>query len=307
MPYDVESHGVVAYPNDDNVDRPLGSARMDSSTSRAMQRVLDPVHVMIYFAPEAQEEYAALGLKGQAEGYFPARAAPLGVVPWQVVQATFFNFSPLAVQFGMAEAWKKTSPAEVTAARLRGVDRALKRMAGDLLDDVDEALGLVRAAAQGCRPAGRPLYAAQASLDEPAEPHLALWHQIAVLREYRGDGHIAALVAAGVSAPQALVLHGGSQGAATTEFLQNSRAWSPEEWSEASAQLAARGWVDAEGALTDEGRAQRDALEVQTDVLALPPWEHLGEDGCARLRELVTPLTKAVLASGVLPATAIKP
>ena len=86
---------------------------MDSTTSRRMHRVIEPVHAMIYFAPEAQEEYEALGLSGPAECYFPSRAAALGVVPWQVVQATFFGFSPLAVQFGIAEAWTKTTPQDV--------------------------------------------------------------------------------------------------------------------------------------------------------------------------------------------------
>ncbi|MFN2524266.1 MAG: hypothetical protein ABR614_13270, partial [Mycobacteriales bacterium] len=244
--------------------------------------------------------------EGQAEGYFPARAAPLGVVPWQVVQATFFGFSPLAVQFGMAQAWQKTTPEEVYAARLRGADRALRRMAGPLLDDVAEPLELARTAAQACRPEGRPLCAATASLPEPAEPHLALWHQLTVLREYRGDGHIAALVAAGINAPQALVLHGASIGGEMTGFLQKTRAWTPEEWGEAVQQLTGRGWVDADGALTDEGRERRDAIEVATDELALGPWQHLGQDGCGRLRELVTPISKAITDAGGLPVTSIK-
>src|SRR3954447_22736588 len=117
---------------------------MDSSTSRRMHRVIEPVHAMIYFAPEAFEEYEALGLSGPAELYFPSRAAAFGVVPWQVVQATFFNFSPFAVQFGIAEAWSKTTPTDAIAARMRGVDRALRRMAVDELADVTEALELVR-------------------------------------------------------------------------------------------------------------------------------------------------------------------
>src|SRR6476469_10021563 len=177
---------------------------MDSATSRRMHRVIEPVHAMIYFAPEEQEEYEALGLSGMAELYFPSRAAALGVVPWQVVQATFFGFSPLAVQFGIAEAWTKTTPQDVIAARFRGVDGALRRIAPDLMGDVGAALDLVRAATEGCAPPGRPLYAAHAALPEPTEPHLALWHGLSLLREYRGDGHIAALVSAEVSAPQAL-------------------------------------------------------------------------------------------------------
>ena len=274
---------------------------MDSSTSRRMHRVTEPVHAMIYFAPEAFEEYEALGLSGQAELYFPSRAAALGVVPWQVVQATFFGFSPLAVQFGIAEAWTKTTPQDVIAARFRGVDRALRRIAPELLDDVAEALDLVRTACAGCTAPGRPLYAAHAALAEPAEPHLALWHGLSLLREFRGDGHIAALVGAGVTAPQALVLNGSFQGGGMTQFLQQTRAWSEDEWITAVKELAERGWVDGDGALTDTGLAERERIEEHTDRLALPPYEHLGQGRTERLYELLLPLSKAVVASGALP------
>ena len=274
---------------------------MDGSTARTMHRLLEPIHAMVYFAPEAFEEYEKLGLSGPAELYFPSRAAAMGVVPWQVVQATFFGFAPLAVQFGIADAWSKTTPADVLAARLRGVGRALRRMAPDLIDDVDEALDLVRTACEGCAAAGRPLYAAHAALAEPAGPHLALWHGIALLREYRGDGHIAALVAAGITAPQALVLNGSFQGGGMTQFLQQTRAWSEDEWNTAAKQLAERGWVDGDGHLTDEGRAGREGIEQLTDELALPPYEHLGQERSDRLVELLTPLSKAVVAAGGLP------
>ena len=274
---------------------------MDSATSRRLHRVVEPIHAMVYFAPEAHEEYEALGLSGQAELYFPSRAAPLGRVPWQLVQSTFFVFSPLAVQLGMTEAWSKTTPEAVVEARMRGVDRALRRIAGDLLDDIGEALALVREAVTACRVEGRPLFAAHAALPEPAEPVLALWHGLALLREHRGDGHIAALLSAGLTAPQALVLNGAYVGGAMTRFLQQSRAWSREEWDEAVAQLARRGWVDADGALTEEGTTRREALEVHTDELALPPWQHLGEARTERLRELLTPLSRAVVDAGGLP------
>ena len=274
---------------------------MDSTTSRAMHRTIEPIHTLVYFAPEAQEEYEALGLSGQAELYFPSRAACFGQVPWQVVQATFYGFSPLAVQFGLAEAWKKTTPEDVIAARLRGVDRALHRVAPELIADVSEALELARDAATACAVPGRPLYAAHAALDEPTAPHLALWHNLALLREFRGDGHLAALVTAQLSAPQALVLNGAYQGGVMTTFLQKTRAWSRQEWAEAVEQLRERGWVDADGQLTEEGRAGREAIEEQTDVLALAPWRHLGDERTARLRELLTPLKKAVLAAGDLP------
>lgn len=280
---------------------------MQAATARRMKQAIDPVHVLIYFVPEAQEEYAALGLEGPAEGYFPARAAPLGRVPWQVVQATFFGFSPLAVQFGMARAWEVTTPEAVTAARLRGAVRALTRLAPDLVADggrVTEALELCRAASAGCPVEGRPLCAAQQALPEPDEPLAALWHQIAVLREYRGDGHLAALLAAGLDAPQALVLNAAGEGGRMREFLQRTRAWDDAAWAAAAADLAGRGWVDADEAITPDGRAAREQIEEQTDRLALSPWRGLGADGCARLAELVGPISAAVVAGGGVPGLA---
>ena len=280
---------------------------MDSSLSREMKHAIDPIHVLVYFAPEAQEEYAAIGLEGRAEGYFPPRAAPLGQVPWQVVQAVFFGFSPLAVQFGMAQAWTKTTPEAVTAARLRGVDRALRRMAGDLLDatpTITEALELSRAAAAACPVEGRPLSAAQAALPEPELPHLALWHQLAVLREFRGDGHIGVLVGAGVSAVDALVLEAGHKGGGTAGFLQASRAWGEDVWAASVTALAERGLVTEDGALTDAGTAFREGLEVQTDEVSLAPWQAIGEAGADRLRALLDPINQAVIASGEVPVAA---
>jgi len=161
--------------------------------SRTTWLALEPFHAMVYFTPDPQEQYAAIGLdssQNRAIGYFPARAAAMGAVSWPVVQATFFNFSALAVQFGMAGVWEKVTPQQVLDARYRGVDHALRRLCGDLLDgpEVVEALTLARTACEGCTPYGRPLYAGNAGLPWPAEPHLALWHAVTLLREFRGDG-----------------------------------------------------------------------------------------------------------------------
>jgi hypothetical protein len=277
---------------------------MNPKTSRATWLALEPCHAMIYFAPEPQEEYAALGLDvaaNAAVGYFPARAAAMGAVTWPVVHATFFNFSELAVQFGIPGVWDKVTPEQLSEARLRGADRALRRMCGGLLDDVDEAAGLAREATAGCTPHGRPLYAAHAQLPWPDAPHLQLWHAITLLREFRGDGHIAALVVAGVSGLEAAVMHVADRSPMGRAQLQATRAYSDEQWDGAIARLVERGWLDEEGAFTEAGRAARTLVEDQTDQLALPAWERIGEDGCARLRELVQPLSDAVLAAGGLP------
>lgn len=273
--------------------------------ARTTWRTCEPVHAMVYFAPEAQEEYAALGydVKGnRAAGYFPARSAALGAVGPGTVQATFFNFSRLAVEFGMAGAWDVATPAQVTAARTRGADRALRRLLADAVDrpEVVEAAGLAREATAGCTPYGRPLYAAHADLAWPEEPHLQLWHAIMLLREFRGDGHIAALVGEGVSGLEAAVMHVALKQSWSRKGIQATRAYSDAEWDAAVAGLQARGWLDAAGDFTEAGAASRQAVEDLTDDLALPAWARIGSEGCARLRELVAPLSKAVIDGGGL-------
>jgi len=276
---------------------------MTPDVSRRTWRALEPVHAMIYFAPEAQEEYAALGFDVKANralGYFPARAAALGPVGPGLVHATFFNFARLAVEFGITGAWDTASPEQVVQARLRGADRALRRMCGDLLDGpaVPEAVELARTAAAGCTSEGRPLYAAHADLPWPELPHLQLWHAIALLREFRGDGHIAMLVTEGLTGLEAAVLHVASGDSWSRKGLQTTRAYSDEEWDGAVAGLAERGLLTPDAQYTDEGRAQHQRIEDGTDRLALPSWQALGEQGCARLRELVSPLSRAVLDAG---------
>lgn len=276
---------------------------MDPIVSRKCWKATEPVHAQVYFSPEAQEEYAALGydLKAnRAAGYFPSRAAALGAVPASVVQATFFNFSTAAVAFGMDKAWETASPAQLVEARMRGVDRALRRMCGDALDspDVVEAVELARTACEGCTPEGRPLYAGNAALAWPEVPHLQLFHALTLLREFRGDGHIAALVVEGITGLEAAVMHVAQGDAWTRQPLQKTRGYSDQEWDGALARLRERGWVDGAEGFTEQGRAVRQRIEDRTDELALPAWERLGEDGCRRLRELVRPLSKQVVEAG---------
>lgn len=276
---------------------------MEPNTARRMWRGLEPTHSMIYFVPEGGEEYAAVGLKGSRMGYFASRAVPLGPVPADVVIATFFNFHPDLVRRAIPDAWSLASPADIIDARLRAVDRALRRLLGhDIVDDpkLAEAAGLARKATEGCSPQGRPLYAGHASLAWPSEPHVALWHAIALLREFRGDGHIAALVTAGVGPCEALVFHGAT-GEVPKELLQKSRAWSDDEWSATEASLRDRGLLDADHTLTAEGAALHQEIESATDLQAMAPWEHLGQAGCDRLLELGRQLSRRVVENGGIP------
>jgi hypothetical protein len=195
--------------------------------------------------------------------------------------------------------WDTVDPAAVVAARYRAADRALRRVLGDAIGSagVEQAAAMAREATLGLDPAGRPLFAGHASVGWPDEPHLALWHALTLLREYRGDAHVAALVMAGIGPCEALVLHAGT-GEVPVGMLRLTRAWSDEQWAAASSSLAERGYVDADGALTEKGAAYRDAVEQGTDMRDLAHWEALGEERCQELRHLVRPWSKAIVASG---------
>ncbi|HYZ92884.1 MAG TPA: hypothetical protein VFA34_10900 [Actinomycetota bacterium] len=272
---------------------------MDPIVARKMLRTLEPYHAWVYFAPEPRERYAALGITDGRMGYFASRSAPMGAVPAEVVIATFYNFNPELIRRSIPAAWSIASPDKLVAARLEGADAMLRRTVGDAIasPEMAEAAELARRAAGACTPEGRPLYAGHAGLDWPDEPHLVLWHAQSLLREFRGDGHIAVLTAAGLSGCEALVTHGAA-GEVAPETLQRSRAWSDDDWNAAVVSLRERGWVNAEGSFTDHGRTQRDVIEDRTDELAMAPWEEIGEDACTKLRALVRPWSKAIVESG---------
>ena len=276
----------------------LACGGMEPVMARKMWRTLEPYHGLIYFAPEASAAYEALGITGR-DGYFASRAAPLGAVPAEVVIATFFNFNPDIVRHAIPNAWEAATPAELLAARLGAADASLRRAAGELIDapEIGRAAILARTATEACTLAGRPLFAAHAGVPWPEAPHLILWHAITLLREFRGDGHIACLVDAGLDGIDALVMHAAS-GEVPRAALQTSRHWDDAAWLAAAARLQDRGLVDGLGAFTETGAALRQHIEDRTDVLALAPWVALGEASCNELRSTVRPLSRAIVSSG---------
>ena len=267
---------------------------------RKCWRTLEPYHGMIYFVPEAEEEYSAIGVEGRS-GYFGSRSAAMGAVGALVVQATFYNFHPGLVERAMDGLWEKVTPEELLLARHRAVDRALRRMLGDAVEDpsIREAVDLLRPVvdAARARPEGRPLFAGHARLPEPEDlPHVALWWAITLLREFRGDGHIATLVDAELSGIDALLLHGAT-GDVPMSVLQSTRAWGDDEWSAGLASMQDRGLITADETLTDEGRRLRDHIENRTDQLAALAWGVLDDDAASRLRNLVRPHSKTISAA----------
>jgi hypothetical protein len=267
--------------------------------ARAGYRVLEPLHGFIYFDRGAATRYAQLGLTDAYEQYFASRAACMGAVGPGVVIATFFNFSPTVVRRAIPAAWTRVSPEQLLTARYDAAYETYRATFGD--DDVSEANALLAQAVSAIAPlaAGRPLYGGLADLPEPTDPLRLLWHRISLLREWRGDGHVAALTAAGVDPCEVLHVHIAT-GGVNADILRLTRAWPDEEWAAARARLIARGELTEDAALTELGRANRQAVEDATDRLAAAPWDALGPQGSARLRELLRPYAGRILeASGL--------
>lgn len=267
--------------------------------AQKMNRTLEAYHGMIYFCPEAAAEYLALGATHARTGYFASRSAPMGAVSAEVVTATFFNFNPALVNAAMSGAWEVAEPAAWTAARLRGADGALRRFLGDTVqsDEMARAADVARRAAEACWAAGRPLAGGLLGLAWPEPAHLVLWHALSIIREFRGDGHVAALVASNVTPMQALLLHGGA-GAVPSELLRTMRDWPESDWANANQALQGRGLLGADGLLTAAGQEFRDAIEDQTNVAGMAPWEALGQTEVDELRGLVRGYSKAIVAGG---------
>jgi hypothetical protein len=262
--------------------------------ARKTWRTLEPLHGAIYFAPEATEAYGRLGITGHA-GYFASRAAPMGAVPADVVVSTFFNFNPELVQSAIPESWNLAAPEELVAARFEAVDASWRRALGEEVlrsADMARAAHLARTAAEEVRSRleGRPLAAAHCDVTWPDAPHLELWHAQSILREYRGDGHIAQLVVRGLSGTEALVTHAAA-GDVPARVLKATRGWSDEAWDAAADVLRGRGWLQPgeELRFTETGARQRQEIEDGTDLLAAAPYAALGEKACAELRSLVRP------------------
>ncbi len=266
---------------------------------RQMWQLLEPIHAIVYYAPEVFEEFAKLGYDVETRwpSYFALRSAPLGTPSAELVASAFYSFNPKMVAEYIPTI---ASREDILVARLRGVDRALRRLLGDRIDSADlaEAASLAREVAEAVDTVGRPLAAANSALPWPAEPHLVLWQAATIIREHRGDGHIAALLTAGLDGVEALVSF-AAVGAAPVEVFA-SRQWSDEEWAAAQTRLRERGWVDADGNATPLGKEGRENVEKVTDSLAAAPWRVLGPK-MGRLAQLAGPVTMTIVQSGLLP------
>ncbi|OBH22626.1 hypothetical protein A9X03_15170 [Mycobacterium sp. E1715] len=261
----------------------------------------EPVHAVTYFAPEARAALDGLGYRGFWMGYFAARSAPLGPVPRQVVTAIFYNFAPERIAKALPAAWEVAGPDAALRARQESAVAALRRYGLGDGENIRAAAELAGKAARRAPLDARPLFAANLALPWPDDPLAALWHATTLLREHRGDGHVAVLAAAGVSGRESNVLHAAA-GGVPREYIARTRDYDEAAWRQHEQRLAERGLLDDEGSLTAAGRELKDHIERSTDALSLSALDALDDDEVETLFRALTPVTRTVVAGGDVPA-----
>lgn len=261
----------------------------------------EPVHAVTYFAPEARAALDALGYRGFWMGYFAARSAPLGAAPREVITAVFYNFAPERVAKALPAAWEIAGPQAALQTRQESAVAALHRYGLGSDEKVRVAAELAGRAARQAPLDARPLFAANLALPWPDDPLSALWHATTLLREQRGDAHVAVLAAAGISGRESNVLHAAA-GNVSRDYIARTRDYDETSWRQHEHTLAERGLLDDDGTLTAAGRQLKDHIELTTDTLALSALDALSDDEVETLFQALTPITRAVVAGGDVPA-----
>ncbi|GAA3221218.1 hypothetical protein GCM10017691_06070 [Pseudonocardia petroleophila] len=272
-----------------------------TTTARRLFELLEPICLVTYFADESGEELAALGHRTYWDGYFAARAAPLGRVPAAVVDAAFYSFADGEVARHIPSAWETVPPEVSFAAWRRGSAASVRRILGDELADspgLARAADLVTTAATGAPTQGRVLYAGWRTLPVPTDPVTRLWHSATMLREHRGDGHVAALLGARIGGTEAHILSAVEMGIHPPETFGRVHHLPEERLAAVMDGLRERGLVDADGRFTDAGRATKHRIEDLTDELAAAPYDALSADELAELVTELEPITARLVAAG---------
>ena len=261
---------------------------------------LEVVHAVGIFGPDVMEAHGEGGIEDPISGYVAARVAPVGAVGPEVAAALFHSFAPAAMRRALPATWELMSPAQLIEVTRRAAGDVLGRLGEGLEDEVARAAELAREASLFHPVEGRALAAGRSALSWPGEEHQLLWEAATRIRESRGDGHVACLVAAGLDGVEAHLTVAGDTDEARA-FLKGLQGWSDPEWEAAVDRLRTRGLLDGDGALTEAGRQLRDGLEAHTDALAAPPWRRLGPESTEQLIEALQPIVYRILDAEILP------
>jgi hypothetical protein len=268
------------------------------SMARRMFELVEPIGVIPYSADEPNEAMFALGFTNYWDTYFAGRAAPLGLAAAEVVDAFFYNFAPGEVGRHIPKVWRITTPEAAIAARQRGCVKALRRILGDRVDSPEfaRAADLLIKAATSAPFEGRPMYAALWGIPIPDDPVARLFHAASLLREHRGDGHIAALMTEGIGGLEAHVLLALDMDVPAEKFgrLHHLPA---AQLADVIDGMCDRGLIGEDGWLSERGRAVKQRVEALTDDLAAKPYEGLDPGELEELMATLDPLATLLVAA----------
>ncbi|MEX2293783.1 MAG: hypothetical protein WD691_08365 [Acidimicrobiales bacterium] len=279
--------------------------------ARALARAIEPVVGQVYFAPECHDRYAKLGFSASPgsskEGvaypdgpaYFTSRGSALGQVPGELVAAAFGVFNPEVVIPAVSYGWTLTDARTIAEERLLGATEQLVRLLGEEPPGVERTKELLTRALAPLAPAGRALFAGTLSQPLPGTPLGDLFRLGDQLREFRGDSHIAAWVAAGYDAVEIGLLTESYWGVPARTYVR-TRAWSDAQLDGAEERLRSMGLVDASGGTTDAGRTAREEIELATDAQMAPALAALADD-VEELISLLTHMSRQVMAGAGYP------
>jgi hypothetical protein len=266
--------------------------------ARRMFELVEPIGVLPYSADDPNETMFALGFTNYWDTYFAGRAAPLGLVPAEVVDALFYNFAPGEVARHIPKVWRTTTPEAAIAARGEGCVRALRRILGEAVDSPAFArmAELLTRAATSAPLEGRPMYAALRALPVPDEVVARVFHAASMLREHRGDGHIVALMAEGIGRLEAHVLLALDLGMPAEKFGRIHHL-PAAQLADVIGGMRDRGLIGDDGWLSVQGRNVKQRVESLTDDLAAKPYDSLEPDELVELQTILEPLAALLLAA----------
>lgn len=287
---------------------PVLRLRFDEEARRRSREVwahLEVIQTLPYFSRDVAQACREAGLANRMQSYCAMRAAPLGAASSELVTATFYGFAPRLVAAAVPTVWEVIRPEQALELTHRAVGSVLHELLSGLDVGLSRATELARQAALLHPTIGRPLGAAWASVPWDDDPIVGLWQAATRIRESRGDGHVALLVAHGLDGIEShLTLAGDSP--KLRERMGPLRGWTDPEWDAGAERLLARGLLAEDGSLTGAGAALRRHLEDATDDLAAEPWQTLGADATDHLMGALRPMVERIAAAEILPSIVIR-
>lgn len=269
---------------------------MDQRT-RDLRNLCEPIGANVYFAPEAHANYQKLGLAGYGPGYFCSRGASMGKPTGLVVTSAFGVFSPAIVVPAVDEGWSKTEPEPLLQARYDGATASLRRLLGEPdVKQIGRAVELLRRGLDAAEGAGHPLFSGLKSLPFPEEPIGQLWRCCDMLREHRGDSHIAVWTRAMVQ-PIEIQLMSELQMGIPLKTYSATRGWTVQQMDAALDGMREKGWMKGD-VFSEDGRRLREEIESDTDAMEVPIADAIGSD-LDELLGILRPWAAAIVKAGI--------